>query len=430
MSDNPEDKSIAVSLQQLTQLNQFAYDIYYNKIDAKDVKVDGLNLELIRSELEPESNHGGVSFYDKDNNRLINIHRGSVGGKAGLQKDWINNNFGSILFKQAKETQADLAAWDFSVNSLKQSQLMGYNPDLIIETGHSKGGREAQYVVSRIKDIGVNKCVGVVFNSAPTHPDYVSSDVRCLNFRVKDKNSLFFVPATDLVSTRMIPGHFGQLGRESFIDSSQPHLMANAISSHSLSAVERILNQYPNASTVDVTVAEAFVTSGTNNLSDIEQAIKSNQNKGLVPVVVNGQITWENSQNNVSVVSNDKYNDFVNKKMVAQYHTHVERFDGYLKALREGSTTEQVSSEIDGVVSKIADSGDKITTSFDNLNDNQKSTVEKDHGQLKDLVSENRDLIRDISPNSLNTLVRHVYDLDSRISNDSSSNKNKSYRPG
>lgn len=91
----------------------------------------------ISSIFNDDNNHGATAYYNKKLRAVIIAHRGSV-----TKTDWLQTNIG-IAF-QVPQTLSDKSAIIFSIDILDYLKSQRLPVDCVYQTGHSKGGHEAQ----------------------------------------------------------------------------------------------------------------------------------------------------------------------------------------------------------------------------------------------------------------------------------------------
>lgn len=145
-----------VTVDDLLEVNKHTYRL----LSDPKAKPKGLpGFEFIRYNFDKTSHHGGAAYYHEGSGTVVLGHRGSA-----TAKDWLVTDTGILLGK--KQTKADVAAVDFAESVMAE---LASNKKLIsgvVETGHSKGGRESQAVTAHLASKGIIPCVGLTFNSA------------------------------------------------------------------------------------------------------------------------------------------------------------------------------------------------------------------------------------------------------------------------
>lgn len=107
----------------------------FDNPDAKLIGIKGF--DLIRHEHDKRSDHSALAYYQESTGTLVLGHRGSA-----TAKDWLMTDV-AIAFN-AKQTKADLAAIKFADSVIWDLNRDEKPVNTVIETGHSKGGRESQ----------------------------------------------------------------------------------------------------------------------------------------------------------------------------------------------------------------------------------------------------------------------------------------------
>lgn len=151
-----DKKKGRLSVRDLVNANEAAYQL----LKYPERWPDSLNgFDCIRTTFDVKSHHGGVAYYCEETGTLLLAHRGSV-----TARDWLITDVG-IAFG-VKETAADLAAVRFAQSVLDDLNRSGKPINDVIETGHSKGGRESQMVTAFLTNQRLIPCVSLTFNAA------------------------------------------------------------------------------------------------------------------------------------------------------------------------------------------------------------------------------------------------------------------------
>lgn len=218
------------NIKTLIAVNHNAYSALKNK---NDIEAKIGNYEFIGYKRDMKSDHGGIAYYNPEDKSVIIAHRGSA-----TLKDWLNHNPRIALEVIGKpiETMADVSGKRFTNQILEQLDKQGNEIGLIIQSGHSLGGRISQSSLIEITENLNLETKSLTFNSAPiknpTERDYKEDHI---NLKLSGGS----IYNTDLVSS------FGtQLGENYKVISDK---IGNPITAHSLKSfahIERESNQF------------------------------------------------------------------------------------------------------------------------------------------------------------------------------------------
>ena len=221
-----------VTLKDLISVNKDTYRLLH---DPK-TKPEGIpGFELVRHNFDKTSHHSGIAFYHENSGTVVLGHRGSA-----TVKDWLVTDPQILL--GAKQTKADVAAITFAESVLAELDRNRKPISNIIETGHSKGGRESQMVTAHLTQKGIIPCVGLTFNSAMISKEVKLPDIDYdhVNLRIHG-GSIFKIDPVSSVGR--------QLGEN--VDFPHPEVKS-FIHAHSLGSFETGLIHYPEIEAMDV----------------------------------------------------------------------------------------------------------------------------------------------------------------------------------
>lgn len=251
-----ENELGVVTVQDLINVCHDTYKLHKNP-DAQPIGIPGF--ELVKHEFDRESHHSGVAYYQEQSGTLVMGHRGSA-----TARDWLVTDVGIAL--NAKETKSDLAAIRFAESVLDRLDRENKPVHVVIETGHSKGGRESQTVLRHICDQGQGlvQGVGLTFNSARVHKtkDQVTREYDHVNLQVTGGSKF----STDAVSAW--GSHLGE-----HVKIVNPEVKT-FVGAHGMAAVEGAVKSYKNMEGLDV---RNFVQ-GVKNRLPLDQI--TNENTG------------------------------------------------------------------------------------------------------------------------------------------------------
>lgn len=221
-----ENELGVVTIQDLINVCEDSYTVRKNP----DAQLRGIpGFELIKQEFDRVSHHGAVAYYQEQTGTLVMGHRGSA-----TVRDWFVTDVG-IAFN-AEHTKSDLAAIRFADTVLDKLDRENKPLHVVIETGHSKGGRESQTVLRHICDQGQGlvKGVGLTFNSARVHKtkDQVTREYDHVNLRVTGRSKF----RSDVVSA--VGSHLGEN-----VEIHNPEVKT-FIGAHLLGTVEKTVKSY------------------------------------------------------------------------------------------------------------------------------------------------------------------------------------------
>lgn len=218
------------NIKTLIAVNHNAYSALKNQ---NDIEAKIGNYEFIGYKRDMKSDHGGIAYYNPEDKSVIIAHRGSA-----TLKDWLNHNPKIALEVIGKpiETMADVSGKRFTNQILEQLDKQGNEIGLIIQSGHSLGGRISQSSLIEITENLNLEAKSLTFNSAPiknpTERNYKEDHI---NLKLSGGS----IYNTDLVSS------FGtQLGENYKVISDK---IGNPITAHSLKSfahIERESNQF------------------------------------------------------------------------------------------------------------------------------------------------------------------------------------------
>lgn len=218
------------NIKTLIAVNHNAYSALKNQ---NDIEAKIGNYEFIGYKRDMKSDHGGIAYYNPEDKSVIIAHRGSA-----TLKDWLNHNPRIALEVIGKpiETMADVSGKRFTNQILEQLDKQGNEIGLIIQSGHSLGGRISQSSLIEITENLNLETKSLTFNSAPiknpTERNYKEDHI---NLKLSGGS----IYNTDLVSS------FGtQLGENYKVISGK---IGNPITAHSLKSfahIERESNQF------------------------------------------------------------------------------------------------------------------------------------------------------------------------------------------
>lgn len=212
------------NINQILKANHGTYNALKD-VNSVEAKID--DFELIQYKHDKKSDHGAVAYYSPIEKTVLIAHRGSA-----TFKDWMVNNpkIAKEVLGKPLETMADVQAKRFTNNVLELLDRGGNEIDLVISSGHSKGGRESSHALIEIADNLKLNNMGLTFNSAPIkhHNDNQYNHV---NLRLSGGN--FY--NSDVVS---VLGN--QLGENYKVISQK---ITNPITAHSLNSFSHIQNE-------------------------------------------------------------------------------------------------------------------------------------------------------------------------------------------
>ena len=218
------------NIKTLIAVNHNAYSALKNP---NDIEAKIGNYEFIGYKRDMKSDHGGIAYYNPEDKSVIIAHRGSA-----TLKDWLNHNprIALEIIGKPIETMADVSGKRFTNQILEQLDKQGNEIGLIIQSGHSLGGRISQSSLIEITENLNLETKSLTFNSAPiknpTERDYKEDHI---NLKLSGGS----IYNTDLVSS------FGtQLGENYKVISDK---IGNPITAHSLKSfahIERESSQF------------------------------------------------------------------------------------------------------------------------------------------------------------------------------------------
>lgn len=268
-----EQKNLTVTVRDLIAAN---YEVYEKRENPDGPQQALPQTELVAYVFDKKSHHGGISYYHEQSGTLVLAHRGSA-----TVKDWLVTDR-QIMFGKY-ETRADTHALEFADKVLTQLQATGKPVTNIIETGHSKGGRESQMVLAKLLAQGQIPCVGLTFNSARVDPDVKKglSDIPHINLRM---NGGSFI-STDVVTS--YGKHLGQT-----VDFPNPDVNF-LVSAHSLDSFAKGLQRFPGLAEMDVREVvklcqqglsiEELNQHGLKSMADMDKAINTADQAAYTP---------------------------------------------------------------------------------------------------------------------------------------------------
>lgn len=127
-----------VTIKDLAVATENSYRAYN---DDPQAAIKGFHVIDVSSQKATKENHSAVAYYNEDTYEVIVAHRGSVGIPL-LAYDWLITDRDIALFN--KNTNADIDAVKFTRKTLEILADEGLPVDHVYQTGHSKGGHEAQ----------------------------------------------------------------------------------------------------------------------------------------------------------------------------------------------------------------------------------------------------------------------------------------------
>lgn len=224
----------AVTVQDLINVCHDTYTLFDNP-DAKLIGIKGF--DLIRHEHDKRSDHSALAYYQESTGTLVLGHRGSA-----TAKDWLMTDV-AIAFN-AKQTKADLAAIKFADSVIWDLNRDEKPVNTVIETGHSKGGRESQTVLRHLmnKGQGLIDCVGLTLNSACVHKTPQESSI------VYDHVNLQITGGSRF-STDVVSGWGNHLGQQ--VKMVNPEV-STFLGAHGMKAFDSGMKYYDNMSSLDV----------------------------------------------------------------------------------------------------------------------------------------------------------------------------------
>lgn len=175
-----EKKDGTVTVADLLEVSKETYRLLDNPDSPSNVLP---GFEYLGYSFDKVSHHGGVAFYHEDSATVVLGHRGSA-----TAKDWLVTDVKIAL--GAEQTKADIAAIDFAEGVLADLNRRKKAVSQVIETGHSKGGRESQMVIAHLTQKGEVPCVGITFNSARISPEIKFAGLQYdhVNLRMRGTN--------------------------------------------------------------------------------------------------------------------------------------------------------------------------------------------------------------------------------------------------
>lgn len=245
------------NIKQLIEANKNSYARLRNP--GSDTLDELKNYNVVKYAMDERSDHGGLAYYNPEDKTLIVAHRGSE-----TRRDWLVTDVQIAV--GVKETLADMAAMRFTDSVIEKLDRNGHDIDLIVQTGHSKGGRESQMCVKKLVETTDIECIGMTFNAARIHGKQKNKDIDypSVNLRVTGGSAF----STDVVSS------FGQqLGHN--VDVTLPNVK-NFIQAHKLSTFDSMIETYPELSNMDIKDVMREIKKGVQ-LASIEQGYSGQQ---------------------------------------------------------------------------------------------------------------------------------------------------------
>lgn len=243
------------NINELLEANHGTYRALKDK-NAIHAKIN--NFELVEYKYDSKSDHGAVAYYNPEDKSVLIAHRGSA-----TFKDWMINNpkIAKEILGKPLETMADVSAKRFTNNVLEMLDRTGNEIEMVIQSGHSKGGRESQHSLIEVVDNLKLNSMGLTFNSAPIKH---SGDKQYNHINLQLSGGSFY--NSDVVS---IVGK--QLGDNYKVISSQIH---NPISAHSLSSFTHIQNENKSFTQDQLSKIFEHVKSGKEYADYISQKVE------------------------------------------------------------------------------------------------------------------------------------------------------------
>ena len=213
----------------IDQLIKASSETYTALKDPKAISPKIDDFELIQYKFDTETKHGGAAYYNPNDKSVIIAHRGSA-----TLTDWLKHNpkIAMEVIGKPRETMADVAGKRFTNNMLEMLDRQGNEIGLVLQVGHSLGGRVSQHSLIEVVENLKLDAKGVTFNSAPIK-NPTGNVYEHVNLQLSGGNML----NTDIVSA------FGkQLGENYKVVSKE---INNPISAHLLSNFKHIQNENP-----------------------------------------------------------------------------------------------------------------------------------------------------------------------------------------
>ena len=212
------------NINQLLRANHSTYNALKD-VNSIEAKID--DFELIQYKHDTKSDHGAVAYYNPIENSVLIAHRGSA-----TLKDWFVNNpkIAKEILGKPLETMADVQAKRFTNNILELLDRSNNKIDLVIQSGHSKAGREASHALIEVADNLKLNNMALTFNSAPIKHN---SENKYDHVNLRLSGGSFY--NSDVVS---VLGN--QLGENYKVISQK---ITNPITAHSLNSFSHIQNE-------------------------------------------------------------------------------------------------------------------------------------------------------------------------------------------
>ena len=161
------------SVSDLLKINDYCYE---HRKDPNAAVPEIPGFKLLQAQYDTKTGHGGVAFHNSETGVLIVGHRGT---HAKIGDLLTSNPLSSEAYNDirtdakavlgAKRTEADQMAINFTEGVIKDLSRRQEKISHIVQTGHSKGGREAQVATCHLAAQGKFDCSAMTFNSLGIH---------------------------------------------------------------------------------------------------------------------------------------------------------------------------------------------------------------------------------------------------------------------
>lgn len=241
---------MTISVSDLVQIND---DVYKRYDDSNHQLTEPKGFKELKAASLPHydihSNHSSIALYNEETRTLLICHRGSIldlNKLDGTKKDWLVNNLQVALGRE--ETLSDTKASEYTQAAIRAVKEQYYSePEYFIQTGHSKGGREAQMASKKLIEQGISSdCVQcVTFNAAPISVRIKDSSVEYNHINLRMYNGFL---KSDLVSMQREK----VLGNNINFHAPDIKLIQSPFKAHLLPSIQENLNNYPNVGKMEV----------------------------------------------------------------------------------------------------------------------------------------------------------------------------------
>lgn len=289
------------SVSDLLKINDFCYE---HRKDPNTAVPEIPGFKLLKAQYDAKTGHGGAAFHNAESGILIIGHRGT---HAKIGDLLTSNPVSSEAYNDirtdakavlgAKRTEADQMAINFTESIIKDLSRRHEKINHIVQTGHSKGGREAQVATSHLVAQGKFDCSAMTFNSLGIHKSQFDSKVSYNHCNVQQVGTW---PLSADIPSKL----YNQIGGNNKMVNPT---CKNALTAHSLNTVKNSFETYHSeCNKMDALELISMHKKGLNmrGIEDYANAIKQVKAISDSPVihdkdssmsVTQGKIAYSNS---------------------------------------------------------------------------------------------------------------------------------------